>query len=89
MIAKVAKNVNRAKPKAAPTTIPATVPFESRLLGRTVELGREFEIGLGKFELRELVADVECCISPELWEGEAEVVCWPTDGDEELVEVAG
>lgn len=40
MITKVARNVRRAKPKATATTIPATAPFESGLLGEADPLGR-------------------------------------------------
>ena len=65
MIAKVTKNVIRANPKATPTTIPATAPFESRWLGRAGPPGCEVEVGVVRVdeaEPRELLVDVESCI---------------------------
>lgn len=44
MITKVARNVSSASPKATPMTMPATVPFESRLLGEAVAL--DFVVGV-------------------------------------------
>ena len=59
MIKKVTRNVSRASPKPTAMTIPATVPFGSRLL---CEVGPfECEVGLGdvETELREEAVDWE------------------------------
>lgn len=62
MIAKVARNVIRANPKAAPTTIPATAPFESWWLDGACLLDCKFGLGDNEVEPRELLVDDDSCI---------------------------